>query len=559
MIVFRHLNRTTTVERLWRDYRRSHAAAGRVRIEGLLSAARLESAVADHWFAEEDDRTQGSETLLAASGEAARRYLGEPAEPAADWDRADWDRIDALLPAPRTQVQLLEPEGLRFYALSPAGFAAAAQSWQGQAAKGQPAWVLGLRSMGSVLAPVAWAALDRGPGLAHRCSTLRPRGDAFARTIRVSSQFRRELAAWPGAFLIADEGPGLSGSSFGGTIAFLLSLGCEPDRISLLSSWSPSPAEAARLRSPYAAANWTSWCVFPAPAMPLPASRVRAAVEISGGEWRRWLGGARLQPVWPQHERRKFLADFDAGEAQTVVKFAGFADFGRRTRQLAEALADGGWSPAVQETETCDGENAEAWIRLRRLRARALPPRPGPDWAAWAGRYFAWRREELTVGTVEPPSAELIQMLQTNLRRIAGVELALDPPAAAPVYVDGRLGRCEWAQTANGWVKFDSTDHGDDPFFPGPADIAWDLAGMEAEFPRAAATVLAAYRRQSGETEVQLEPRLRWHRLADGAFRTAFCVLAAQQTMAHERLRFQAEARRYLRFCLRALQAVAKR
>ena len=47
---------------------------------------------------------------------------------------------------------------------------------------------------------------------------------------------------------------------------------------------------------------------------------------------------------------------------------------------------------------------------------------------------------------------------------------------------DGRMLPHEWIATPTGYLKTDALDHGDNHFYPGPTDIAWDLAGAICEF-----------------------------------------------------------------------------
>ena len=68
---------------------------------------------------------------------------------------------------------------------------------------------------------------------------------------------------------------------------------------------------------------------------------------------------------------------------------------------------------------------------------------------------------------------------------------------------DGRMQPHEWLLSADGhMLKTDSGSHGDDHFFPGPTDIAWDLAGAMVEWEMTAeqsAILLDLYRQKSGD------------------------------------------------------------
>jgi hypothetical protein len=116
------------------------------------------------------------------------------------------------------------PEGYAFYALHPALYAAAA-------ARLPPAdWrVIGIRSIGTGLAAVAASALRAPPPV-----TVRPGGHPFSRELRLAPELKAEWAAHDGSFAVVDEGPGLSGSSFGAVADALERLGVPRERIAFL-------------------------------------------------------------------------------------------------------------------------------------------------------------------------------------------------------------------------------------------------------------------------------------------------------------------------------------
>src|SRR6185312_16030317 len=388
-------------------------------------------------------------------------------------------------------------------------------------------FILGLRSMGSVLAPIVAAALA-AEGMAAAWTTLRPAGPPFARRLEAPAALGRRLSGFPGAFLVVDEGPGLSGSSFGAAFSLLASLAVPSRRITLLASWAPTPEQAARLCHPGVAAAWPGWNVIAADPLPAPA---RACGNLSGGAWRASFGHHQDSPVWGTHARLLHLAD----HGQTVVKFAGLGAWGRAARERAAHLEAAGFGPRLAAAQ---GE--EGWVRYRREAARPLD-QPTRAWCEFAGRYLAWVASEYRLADAQPPTAAMVAMLEENL----GAHCAL-PPEAPLIALDGRMLPEEWGETARGFVKFDATAHGDDPFFPGPADIAWDLAAIAAEFGAAAgAAAAAAYRRASGERARALAPRLAWHAAAYAAFRQAYCSLAAEQAGDAEAPGFRRQAARY--------------
>lgn len=527
MHIFRHVEQTASALELGREV--ATARAGGDRLALLMAAARLECSLVDHWSADADDWDERREALSCWTRAAAAHYLDRTCAIPLPSDA----QVQRLLShvGHHARLRFSDPEGLKYYALWPAGYAAAARAWQ-HGAGDAPACVIGLRTMGCLLAAVVGAALEPRAGVpAHGTLTLRPRGEAWRRSYRLTPRLQGILARWPGTFLIVDEGPGLSGSSFAGAVALLVGLGVAAARVVLMPSWRVDEAAAARLHSPAAARGFTQWRCHAAAPLPSPGGH-----SLHGGAWRPRFGH-RDTPVWAAHERLKF------SHAGQLIKFAGFGPYGRATWGRAQRMAQAGWGPQLVSGER---EAAAGWVRYQVARARPLPARPSRALAEWMGAYLAWRRREFAQGPAAPPSAALTAMLATNLDRLQWRRAIPAAAAAVPVWADGRLQRCEWGVPAQGWIKFDGTDHGDDPFFPGLADIAWDLAGLGVEFgPAFGAAAAAAYCRDSGELASRLAPRLAWHRLAYTVFWRAYCQFAAGQTPAPEARRFRLAARRY--------------
>src|SRR3974390_1143501 len=74
---------------------------------------------------------------------------------------------------------------------------------------------------------------------------------------------------------------------------------------------------------------------------------------------------------------------------------------------------------------------------------------------------------------------------------------------ARPVVADARMMPHEWLRDRDGQIwKTDLASHGDDHFYPGPTDVAWDLAGAIVEWrmdETANEVFLTRYRRLSGD------------------------------------------------------------
>ncbi|HSB53633.1 MAG TPA: hypothetical protein VLD58_04730, partial [Gemmatimonadales bacterium] len=153
---------------------------------------------------------------------------------------------------------------------------------------------------------------------------------------------------------------------------------------------------------------------------------------------------------------------------------------------------------------------------------------------------------------IEPETvADLSPMIELNtapvIRRshVAALKHRLGPgfqPLERPTRLDARMFPHEWLRTTQGLLKTDGVEHHDDPFYPGPHDIAWDVAGTCLEFRlrgQERQELIGAYRRASGDSGIA--GRLPWFALAYLAFRVGYTRLAA------ETLRIGEDAERFRR------------
>jgi hypothetical protein len=140
-------------------------------------------------------------------------------------------------------------------------------------------------------------------------------------------------------------------------------------------------------------------------------------------------------------------------------------------------------------------------------------------------------------------------MLRFNVQEEFGIELQKNLatlPIERPVIADGRMLPHKWLDYDGRPLKLDAATHGDDHFFPGPTDIAWDLAGAIVEWnltPDSASFFLSVYRQQSADDPSR---RLPAYLLAYAIFRTAYCKMAAAaMSGAPEEARLLRDYRRY--------------
>jgi hypothetical protein len=149
-------------------------------------------------------------------------------------------------------------------------------------------------------------------------------------------------------------------------------------------------------------------------------------------------------------------------------------------------------------------------------------------------------------------------MVAKNLE-LLGFERAAIPTLTIvrPAIVDGRMAPHEWLRRPDGpTLKSDAIAHGDDHFFPGPTDIAWDLAGAITEWrldDAAGAFLVETYARLSGD---DVGARLADWVVAYAAFRGAMTTLAYECSPSErERERLAADLARYRETLSRSIRS----
>lgn len=394
-------------------------------------------------------------------------------------------------------------EGYAFYAVYPEAYHLAARRaaarWPGERR------VIGVRSIGAGLAAMV-AAAARAP----LPSTVRPAGDPLRRTLAAAPELVREWTQDPRATIaIADEGPGLSGSSFGAVVDALEGRGVPLERIECYPSHrgdlGPQAAPRHRARWPRLRrhavacdellvrsgrlARWIEELAGPL-AGPLE--------DLSAGAWRarRYASEAAWPPAIVHQERRKLLAHTDRGS--WLVRFAGLGRDGERAWARARMLHAGGFTP--EPRGLLHGFLVERWLDDARPLAPPDPRAPrdprAPDrreLVERVGRYLAYRARRLPAQAPGATAAALLAMARRN----AGLALGEDGARALErwatrvpelegrmqrVEIDGRLHAWEWlVRTDGGLVKTDALDHHAAHDLVGCQDLAWDLAGAACE------------------------------------------------------------------------------
>ncbi len=411
------------------------------------------------------------------------------------------------------ELTVSRPEGFAYYALHPLDFADAMSAARLEISR---AYVVGIRSIGTTLSAVVAAKLNSDAIPVSR-TTVRPEGHPYDRqtTFTPSQRQAIEKAHSRGAiFLVCDEGPGRSGSSLLSVAEALENEGVSGDRIVLLCSHQPN---VAALCAPRAAERWQRYRSVAAgmtKRLPLQADHY-----VGGGEWRDLFIPPRdpWPAAWPQIERLKFLSR----DRRLLFKFEGHGPCGEPVRQRELLLAASGFGARYLGHEA--GFGLHEFIGGKQVSS---------DDSSFAllshlARYCAWRAAALPATVSQDSIRRLERMAAFNLEQEFGFAPELHLQVERPAICDGRMQPYKWRALDGGWIKLDASTHGDDHFFPGPTDIAWDLAGVCVEWQLSADCrefFLSKYRQISGDNPA---PRLPEFEVAYAAFRLGWARMAA--------------------------------
>lgn len=480
-----------------------------------------------------------AEALLSSFRTFGSLSLGEPIERA----------LDAILALdPPATIEVSVPEGYAFYGLYPEAYLGAAEAALRHEG---PLKVIGIRSIGTGLA----AAVAAVAGEEVAVASLRPEGHPFSRTVAIGHRLQQELLAEDGRYAVVDEGPGLSGSSFGCVADWLEDRGVAPEAISFFPShrgglgpyaserhrarWERARREVVEFESLFASpqARWPlqTWV------KDLTGEPEEPLADLSAGRWRERLFPDRS--LWPaadvQGERRKYL--LAAGGRRWLLKFAGLGRYGREKLELAQALGDARLIPPV--TGLRHGFLVGPWLED----VRPLPLAPEVDPLALldaVASYLAFRAARFPAAPEERGATphKLFEMLVHNTQQALGpvsAEVARDwrgrlseiDRLERPILTDNKMHAWEWLVTPEGKIlKADALDHHRGNDLVGPQDVAWDLAGaaVELDLDDAGLDLLAGAVARRGGLPKPERAQLDFYTVAYLAFQTGRHALAAE-------------------------------
>ncbi len=456
-------------------------------------------------------------------------------------------------------------EGYAHYALYPESYWEAAR----RSGLGPETRVIGIRSIGTGLSALVAAAIGSPPP-----TTLRPVGHPFRREVAVDPALARTLLDGARTFAVVDEGPGLSGSSFGAVADWLEEYGVAPQRIHFF------PSHRGGLGPMAVGAHRARWARAPRHCLDcdellLETGRLRTWLEerlgpldapleeIRAGAWREFH--RREKAAWPavnlQQERRKFIAR--ANGVAWLVKFAGLGTAGARKAEYADAMSAAGFSaPSAGQRY---GFHVERWLGDARpldvvdVDRRALIRR--------VAAYLGFRARRFPADDEGAGATRLLEMARHNAslalgedasRRISAEPAALDA-LVRRVATDNRMLPHEWLVTPDGdLLKSDALDHSAAHDLVGCQDMAWDVAGAVVEFGLSAedTAMLARLVAEKAGRPVHSE-LVAFYGICYPAFRLGACTLAAEAHEGEEAGRLRAAANGYAAALSRAIDIKA--
>jgi hypothetical protein len=503
LFVFRKSRESLPARRLLAELRaeiQSVACGSGSVIDALVRAGEIETGLADAG-------SPAAAAVAAVVDRLASMACGRQ-EPAV----SELQPLDIDVPA---EICCSHPEGFSYYGLNPLDFAELTRLVRNDLR--QTVAVIGIRSVGSTLSAVV-AAMLRALGTRAERITVRPEGEPYHRRTTFSPEQEHWIRASLGKesdFVVVDEGPGFSGSTFLSVACALVEAGVPCSRIVLMGS-RPFAIHRTSATLP---ADWNCFRLYTINyASHAPAGAARC---LGDGAWRQLLysDATEWPACWVEQERIKHLS----ADGRIFFKFEGFGRFGQLAREQTAILVQEKYSPL---SLGCDqGYAAYERIRGRPLTARDLCR----DLLVRMAAYCAFR-----VQSFQAPGCDLSllkSMARVNLEIEFGAgrqDFDLEILLERPVYPDCRMLPHEWLLASDGRIlKTDAVGHGDGHQFPGPTDIAWDLAGAIVEWNLTAAETaffLDQYRRRSRDDAAR---RLGPYLLLYTTLRTAQCRMAA--------------------------------
>jgi len=449
-------------------------------------------------------------------------------------------------------ITLKVPEGYAYYGLYPEMYFEAAEQFY-RKYKPEKCIVIGIRSIGTSLSSVIWSALqDFGADVLS--FTIRPYGDPFDRKVSFDKHHYEVVISNSNSyFLLVDEGPGLSGSSFATAAEELISSGIPREKIIYFPSRTSSGDDLISEKAQY---YWKAVDKYHVSFEEywINSGRFKQLTagfqyeEISAGKWRNVLlnDKSKYPPVFEQFERRKYLLRDESNHIRYFIKFGGLGKYGERVFKNSLKFADAGFSPEVYKYDQgfifykyIDKANGDAFDIQKLMK--------------FVMNYLLFIKREFPA---EPSYTyeEMKEMIYTNTRELFNdafvnklMNIQFDKNMfSSAVMNDGRMFPHEWIFNDR-YIKTDNTEHHFDHLYPGRQDIGWDIAAFFTEFNLSQEQRKNFIERFSYiSKDNHLKKKLNFILIEYLAFRLGYSVFAAKNSSSEaDKLRFSSLVKNY--------------
>lgn len=517
---------------------------------GMLWQAREDQAFRERGF---DVWPKENDPARALTLECAQRVCESVASNGQDMRQTLSSEALRAMSADERVLRTRIPEGYAFYDLYPEFMIAPAQLLP----KGESICVVGLRSIGTSLAAMVAAASHK-----TQLVSLRPTGEPFDRQVSTNDDWKNRLSPFK-CVAIADEGPGLSGSSF--AAAGRAARQAKAKRVIYFPTHSGNPGVAA---VPQDRALWLSEEKYVADRQLFQQEKFNRAhwfsdiiglalriTDVSGGRWRAQLN---LPPEeWPAadiaQERVKYVLETDSGFY--LMKFKGLTPLSDHQFNDASDFAQHGFG--LKPIAERHGMMLWPWVRRARPLNRYDKPHVLPLLSAMLGfRARAWR-----VAKAGSSVHDLWEMARVNLTQTFGADASrwIEPwhshlddieEASVPIKIDGRLDCHEFIASPHGKiVKTDALDHHAGHDLIGCQDVLWDIAGAAVEWGLKDSEIsdLICAISHAANRNIRSE-YFEFYRITYCAFRIGLATMAMEalsSTDPEESTRFEKQVKKY--------------
>lgn len=447
------------------------------------------------------------------------------------------------------------PEGYAYYGYFPESYIEAAEKFYSKAVPDK-AVVIGIRSIGTSFSSAVGAVLEK-KGCDVTTFTLRPKGEYENRYIRFSDELSSELLSKRNVyFLIVDEGPGLSGTSFGVTAERLSSLGIPDEKIIFISSWEP---DGSGLISELGRSRWKAHLKFSSNFDDtwIKSGRLseffpyKELSNISNGLWRSlfYKNPSEFPVTYPAEERKKYICSkkplntgdkgsgtyealpgHESGELY-LAEFIGLGRYGKRLYERAKILSEAGYIPRVHGIE--NGFLISEFVKGMPLKKDEITFGQLNSIAAYMdflqkkfpsepSRNFDEVFEMIAENVCEYMGGDWIKVLEKQKRKFGRLY------SRSAIAVDGHMFPHDWITAQCGFYKTDGIVHHADQFFPGCQSIIWDIAGFSTEAELGSEKeefLINRFCEISGQKEIY--EHLDFYKLAYLAFRMGYTSMAS--------------------------------